>query len=394
MPANDSKTALILSGGGARGAYQVGVLKAIAHLQPQGGHNPFDIICGTSAGAINACVLACESDHYGHAVTRLEHLWSNLDSRKIHKVGFLQLLKSTLRIFASFFHEGKITGKPRALLDNSPLRDLLESHIDFSKLPERLAQGDLTALSITALAYNSGKNVSFYQGADAVDNWRRNQRVGLRTVLNHNHLMASSALPAIFPPVKIQGEYFGDGAIRQSAPLSTALHLGAHRLFVIGVSHNAREQPDPVEQNTSPPSFAQIAGHLLNSSFIDAMDEDLEMLERFNLISAYLSAEQQDTVQIHPVEVLTITPSIRFDDIAANHIGDLPRSMRTFFKTIGATRTGGGASMASYLLFEAAFCRELMAAGYADTMEREHEIMAFLDTTREAGQTGPHASAQ
>jgi NTE family protein len=201
--------------------------------------------------------------------------------------------------------------------------------------------------------------------------------------------MASSALPAIFPPVKIQGEYFGDGAIRQSAPLSTALHLGADRLFVIGVSHNAREQPDLIEQNTSPPSFAQIAGHLLNSSFIDAMDEDLEILERFNLISAYLSAEQQEKVHVHPVEVLTITPSIRFDDIAANHIGDLPRSMRTFFRTIGATRAGGGASMASYLLFEAAFCQELMAAGYADTMEREHEIMAFLDTTRETGQTGP-----
>jgi len=382
MPSNDSKTALILSGGGARGAYQVGVLKAIAHLQPQGGHNPFDIICGTSAGAINACVLACESDHYGHAITRLEHIWSSLDSRKIHKVGFLQLLKSTLRIFASFFHEGRVAGVPKALLDNTPLRQLLESQIDFSKLTARLAQGDLTALSITALAYDSGKNVSFYQGSDEVKSWRRNQRVGSRTVLSHDHLMASSALPAIFPAVRIQGEYFGDGAIRQSAPLSTALHLGADRLFVIGVSHNAREQAEPNNPNSSPPSFAQIAGHLLNSSFIDAMDEDLEMLQRFNRISAYLTAEQQDSAHVYPVEVLTITPSIRFDDIAANHIGDLPRSMRTFFKTIGATRAGGGASMASYLLFESAFCQELMAAGYADAMEREQEIMAFLDTSR------------
>ncbi|MFT7257396.1 MAG: NTE family protein, partial [Candidatus Azotimanducaceae bacterium] len=228
-------------------------------------------------------------------------------------------------------------------------------------------------------AYDSGKNVSFYQGANAVDSWRRNQRVGFRTVLNHDHLMASSALPAIFPAVNIQGEYFGDGAIRQSAPLSTALHLGADRLFVIGVSHNAQEQTETSQPDTSPPSFAQIAGHLLNSSFIDAMDEDLEMLERFNLISAYLSSEQQENVRIRPVEVLTITPSIRFDDIAANHIGDLPVSMRTFFKTIGATRAGGGASMASYLLFESAFCKELMAAGYADAMEREHEIITFLD---------------
>jgi NTE family protein len=382
MLPNNPKTALILSGGGARGAYQVGVLKAIAQLQPSGGHNPFDIICGTSAGAINASLLACESDHYGHAVTKLEALWANLDSRKIHRVGFRQLIKSSLRIFGSFFRGGVVKGEPSALLDNAPLRHLLEEQIDFSKLAERIENGDLDALSITALAYSSGKNVSFFQGASDITGWRRNQRVGARTMLNHNHLMASSALPAIFPPVKIRGEYFGDGAIRQSAPLSTALHLGANRLFVIGVSHNARDSLDPLEARVHTPTFAQIAGHLLNSSFIDAMEEDLEMLQRFNQISQYLTPAQLDSIKIHPVDVLTITPSIRFDELAANHIKDLPLSMRTFFKTIGATRTGGGASMASYLLFEAAFCNELMQAGYADTMAREVEIMAFLDFNR------------
>ena len=382
MLPNNPKTALILSGGGARGAYQVGVLKAIAQLQPSGGHNPFDIICGTSAGAINASLLACESDHYGHAVTKLEALWANLDSRKIHRVGFRQLLKSTLRIFGSFFRGGVVKGEPSALLDNAPLRHLLEEQIDFSKLAERIENGDLDALSITALAYSSGKNVSFFQSASDITGWRRNQRVGARTMLNHNHLMASSALPAIFPPVKIRGEYFGDGAIRQSAPLSTALHLGANRLFVIGVSHNAGDSVDPLEARVHTPTFAQIAGHLLNSSFIDAMEEDLEMLQRFNQISQYLTPAQLDSIKIHPVDVLTITPSIRFDELAANHIKDLPLSMRTFFKTIGATRTGGGASMASYLLFEAAFCNELMQAGYADTMAREVEIMAFLDFNR------------
>jgi NTE family protein len=381
LPKNP-KTALILSGGGARGAYQVGVLKAIAQLQPSGGHNPFDIICGTSAGAINASLLACESDHYGHAVTKLEALWANLDSRKIHRVGFRQLIKSSLRIFGSFFRGGVVKGEPSALLDNAPLRHLLEEQIDFSKLAERIENGDLDALSITALAYSSGKNVSFFQSASDITGWRRNQRVGARTMLNHNHLMASSALPAIFPPVKIRGEYFGDGAIRQSAPLSTALHLGANRLFVIGVSHNARDSLDPLEARIHTPTFAQIAGHLLNSSFIDAMEEDLEMLQRFNQISQYLTPAQLDSIKIHPVDVLTITPSIRFDELAANHIKDLPLSMRTFFKTIGATRTGGGASMASYLLFEAAFCNELMQAGYADTMAREVEIMAFLDFNR------------
>ena len=387
MSTNRSKTALILSGGGARGAYQVGVLKAIAQLQPRGGHNPFGIVCGTSAGAINASVLACESDHYGHAINKLEKLWSNLDSRKIHRVGFNQLMKSTLRILASFFHQGIVEGKPVALLDNEPLRQLLEEQIDFSKLDQRIQNGDVMALSITALAYHSGVNVSFFQASKQLEGWRRNQRSGQPTLLNHNHLMASSALPAIFPPVQIQGRYFGDGAIRQSAPLSTALHLGANRLFVVGVSHNPTEDGTK-EQNDNnasrqaalaTPSFAQIAGHLFNSSFIDAMDEDLERLERLNLLSQHLSEEALKTVQIQPVEVMTITPSIRIDEIAANHISDLPLSMRTFFKSIGATRTGGGASMASYLLFESGFCNELMRAGYQDTMARETEIVEFLD---------------
>ncbi|MCB1644210.1 MAG: patatin-like phospholipase family protein [Pseudomonadales bacterium] len=378
MSAEHLKTGLILSGGGARGSYQVGVLKAIAHLMPDGGRNPFDIICGTSAGAINASLLACECDHYGHAITRLEELWSNLDSHHIHKVGFWELFKSTTKIFRSFFHSGIVEGEPSALLDNSPLRHLLGKEIDFSKLSLRLEQGDLTALSITALAYSSGQNVSFFQGADDAEPWRRNQRIGFRTVLNLDHLMASSALPVIFPPVRIHNEYFGDGAIRQNAPLSTALHLGAGKLFVIGLSHNARESRAAHEIEKHTPTLAQIAGHLLNSSFIDAMDEDLEMLERFNLISRYLSSDQINAVNLKPVEVMTIMPSVRFDEIAARHIASLPRSMRTFFRTIGATATGGGASLASYLLFEAGFCNELIEAGYNDTIERQEEIVRFL----------------
>ncbi|MFT4713487.1 MAG: NTE family protein [Candidatus Azotimanducaceae bacterium] len=378
MQQQQKRTALILSGGGARGAYQVGTLKAIAHIQPDGGANPFDIICGTSAGAINASLLACESDHYGHAINRLEALWENLQSDRIHNVGYTQLLKSTFRLFGSFFQSGISSGPSTALLDNQPLRDLLQAEVDFTKLDDHIKNGRLHALCITALAYSSGQNISFYQGHKEIKGWRRNQRIGVGTRLNHDHLMASSALPTIFPPVKIHREYFGDGAIRQSAPLSAALHLGAEKLFVVGVSFNQKDMEEPRERVTHTPTFAQIAGHLLNSSFIDAMSEDLEMLERFNFISRYLNDDQLKAANIRPVEVLTITPSIRFDEIAAKHIPTLPRSMRTFFKTIGATDTGGGASMASYLLFEAEFCKELMEAGYKDAMDREDEIRAFL----------------
>ncbi len=378
MQQEQKKTALVLSGGGARGAYQVGTLKALAHIQPDGGANPFGIICGTSAGAINASLLACESDHYGHAINRLEALWQNLQSDRIHKVGYSQLLKSTLRLFSSFFREGISSGAPAALLDNEPLRELLSTEIDFDKLDEHINNGRLHALCITALAYSSGQNISFYQGDRGIKGWRRNQRLGVGTRLTHDHLMASSALPTIFPPVKIHQEYFGDGAIRQSAPLSAALHLGAEKLFVVGVSYNKKDHAESREPVTHKPSFAQIAGHLLNSSFIDAMDEDLEMLEKFNFISRYLSKDQLKAANIRPIEVLSITPSVKFDEIAAKHISALPLSMRTFFKTIGATSTGGGASMASYLLFEAAFCKELMESGYRDAMEREEELRAFL----------------
>ena len=378
MQQRQKRTALVLSGGGARGSYQVGALKAIAHIQPDGGMNPFDIICGTSAGALNASMLACESDHYGHAVKRLETLWQNLQSDQIHKVGYTQLLKSTLRLFFSFFHDGIASGAASALLDNEPLRKLLSTEINFDKLDEHINNGRLRALCITALAYNSGHNISFFQGSPNIKGWRRNQRLGVGTRLTHDHLMASSALPTIFPPVKIDHEYFGDGAIRQRAPLSAALHLGAEKLFVVGVSYHEKEQEEPQNPIIHTPTFAQIAGHLLNSSFIDAMDEDIEMLEKFNSISRYLSSDQLTAANIRPIDVLTITPSIKFDEIAAKHISTLPLSMRTFFKTIGATSTGGGASMASYLLFEAEFCKELMEAGYRDAMDREEEIRTFL----------------
>jgi NTE family protein len=264
------------------------------------------------------------------------------------------------------------------LLDNEPLRKLLSTEINFDKLDEHINNGRLRALCITALAYNSGHNISFFQGSPNIKGWRRNQRLGVGTRLTHDHLMASSALPTIFPPVKIDHEYFGDGAIRQRAPLSAALHLGAEKLFVVGVSYHEKEQEESQKPIIHTPTFAQIAGHLLNSSFIDAMDEDIEMLEKFNSISRYLSSDQLTAANIRPIDVLTITPSIKFDEIAAKHISTLPLSMRTFFKTIGATSTGGGASMASYLLFEAEFCKELMEAGYRDAMDREEEIRTFL----------------
>ena len=375
------KTALILSGGGARAAYQVGVLNAIADILPPGCKNPFPIICGTSAGAINAAHLGTRADCFHSAISDLCNLWSNLHSDMIHYVGYGELIKSTLRLLGIFFNSGYTEGRPLSLLDNTPLFHLLSKHVNFQKLDGLIEAGHMHALCITALGYSSGQSMNFYQGHSDIKTWQRARRIGVPTMLNHQHLMASSALPTIFPAVRIHREYFGDGALRQTAPMSAALHLGADKLLVIGVSNNRSGMPDaPRVKTTHSPSLAQIGGHLLNSAFIDAMEEDIETLERFNTFISKLDAAQAEKLNMRPVDVMHIKPSVRFDELAANHTKDLPPSMRTLLKTIGATRSGGGSSMASYLLFETGYCRGLMDYGYQDAMKMEDEIKKFILT--------------
>jgi NTE family protein len=375
------KTALVLSGGGARAAYQVGVLKAIAEILPlqQGGgySNPFPIICGTSAGAINAASLAARADHFPLAVARLEHLWGNLRSEHIHRVGYMELIGSTLKLFGAFFNSGIAHGRPLSLFDNTPLYHLLMENIDLQHLPRLIQDEHLHALCITALGYQSGQSINFFQGSEKITEWKRSRRIGLRCEIAHKHLMASSALPAIFPAVLINREYFGDGAIRQTAPMSAALHLGADKLLVVGVSGNRTHQEERVDVKHSP-SLAQIFSHLLNSAFIDSVEEDIDMMQRFNRFIMKIEADKRNEMQMRAVDVLVISPSVRFDEVAANHIKNLPKSMRVFLKTIGATRSGGGASVASYLLFESGYCRELMHWGYKDCMQQAETVREFV----------------
>ncbi len=376
------KTALVLSGGGARAAYQVGVLKAIAEILPEhhsedASCNPFPIICGTSAGAINAAMMASHANHFQQGVSRLENLWGNLRSDLIHRVGYNELIGSTLKLFGAFFHSGVARGRPLSLFDNTPLNHLLIENIDLQFLPNLIADGHLHALCITALGYQSGQSISFFQGAETAETWQRARRIGVRCELTHKHLMASSALPAIFPAVRINREFFGDGAIRQTAPMSAALHLGADKLLVVGVSGN-RSNPEKRIKVTHSPSLAQIFAQLLNSAFIDSVEEDIDMMRRFNRFIMEIEESKRNQMQMRAVDVLVISPSIRFDELAANHIKDLPKAMRVFLKTIGATRSGGGASVASYLLFEASYCRELIRCGYDDCMVQADKVREFV----------------
>lgn len=370
------KSALILSGGGARAAYQVGVLKALSEMLPETENNPFQIICGTSAGAINAAKLATEADNFQNAVVGLEGIWSNLSSEHVHQVGYYTVMKSLLKIIVSFFHSGIANGQALSLFDNRPLFYTLKRSINMTRLNTMISNKHLHALSINALGYSSGQNIAFFQGHSSIESWNKSRRLGVRANLQHKHLMASSAIPAVFPSVRINREFFGDGALRQSAPLSAALQLGASKILVIGVSGNTNE----VERvkTTHSPSIAQVFGHMLNSAFLDAMDDDIARLQRINNIAECLTPEQQIEQGIRPVEVLSIKPQIEFDVLAASFEHHLPKSMRMLLSFVGANKKGNGSSLASYLLFEKAYCTALIETGYKNAMIQKDEILRFL----------------
>ena len=367
-------TGLILSGGGARAAYQVGVLSAVAELLDDPSHNPFDVIVGTSAGAVNALGVACGALHFSQAVQRLETVWKGFSTSQVYRSDWSGVAMQALR-FVSRGLLGWRHDHPLALLDNRPLRALLERELDFSGVAAAIRQRKLRAVAVTAFAYASSQAVTFYQGRANIDPWIRHRRVGVPTRLGVDHLLASAAIPLIFPPVPIGREYFGDGAVRQSAPISPALHLGARRVLVVGVS--PRQGVDTTAARARPPSLAQMGGHLLNSTFIDSLESDLELLGRLNQLSERLPPDTRARSGLSPVEVMVIAPSRPLDQIAARHQRELPRSLRLFLHGPGATRDGG-AGVLSYLLFESGYCSELIEMGYQDAMAQSSELRRFL----------------
>ncbi len=376
------KNALILSGGGARAAYQVGVLKAVAELLPEGTHNPFPIICGTSAGAINAVTLAAYEGSFRDAVTKLEDIWGNLEPGQIYRYGWLEMVWGLLRFGSSFLNRGVGLGRPISLLNNEPLRALIKRTVDFKNIDRSLARGDLEAVSITAMSYNSGHSVSFFQAPPHMLEWERHRRKGRRTLLAVDHLMASSAIPAIFPTAKIEYEYYGDGALRQLAPISPALHLGADQVFIIGVSGNREQSQDNRrKRDRHSPSMGQIIGHMFNSAFVDSLEGDIERLERINrLIEKLPESERHDEeLGLKPINSLVVSPTQAIDRLAGQNICHLPASLKFFLRATGATAKTGGATAASYLLFAKPFTEELIALGYRDAMWDKERILPFFN---------------
>ena len=375
------KVALILTGGGARAAYQVGVLRALSELLPKDAHTPFPIICGTSAGSVNSTILAVDAADFRHAVRRLMMVWKNFHAHHVYRADIFGTLRNSARwVFVALTggHLRSGSTKTVSLLDNAPLAALLRKHVDFDAIQRNIDSGDLTALSITCSGYSSGQSVTFYQGHPDLQNWQRARRIGVAMPVEIDHLLASSALPFIFPPMRINREYFGDGSMRQIAPVSPALHLGADRLLVIGVGRQLRPNAERIEGGTYP-TLAQIAGHALNSIFLDSLEVDLERLQRINRTIELIPEDVRKQVNypLHPVAFRVITPSEELEKIAAEYAHELPRTIRALLSMVGGTH-GSGSNLLSYLLFEKSYCRALIKLGYKDTMARKDDLLPFL----------------
>ena len=374
-----SRTALVLSGGGARAAYQVGVLKAVCELLPDQKTIPFPIICGTSAGAINACVLACYASRFRIGMRRLEHVWANFHADHIYRSDFMGMSANSLRWLGAVLRGRQRTVPALSLLDNTPLRQMLSKVVPFNDIAPAINAGDLYAVSVTCSGYNSGESVSFFEGHSEIDTWRRYRRAGARTRLQLQHLMASSAIPLVFPAVKINREYFGDGSVRFLAPISPALHLGARKVMIVGVDPVRNENTGGRVVAKNYPTLAEIAGHVLDSVFIDSLDSDMERLQRINNTLSKIPADVRaaNGINLQPVETLVIAPSRDLSELSGRYARELPRTARFFFRRIGISGRSGS-TILSYLLFEAGYTKELIALGYEDGMRQRDEILQFF----------------
>lgn len=375
---------LVLPGGGARGAYQVGVLRALGDIWTESGRsgNPFPVISGSSAGAINAAVLASHGDSIAEAATRLERFWKSLHCSRIYRTDAWTIFATGLRWMLSFSPLlNSLVSQPKSLLDNEPLREFLARELLFDRIQDCIDSGDLRGVAVTASGYTCASAISFYQAEAAAQPWVRARRSGRATRLGVQHLMGSAALPLLFPAYRIGNEFFGDGGMRMVAPLSPAIHLGADRLVVVTTRD---ERPDPEPSATAQyPSFGEVGGYLLDTIFMDRLTADIARLERINETLSLMSPEQRCQTSLKQIKALVIRPSVDLREVTRHHAADIPWPVRLLLRTLGGW--GRDWRMASYLLFEPPYASDLIELGYQDGKARADEVLAFLTEPAEQG---------
>lgn len=369
-------TGLILAGGGARGAYQVGVLKGIAEFAAPG-RNPFPVISGVSVGAINAVAIAGQLEDFKEGVARLERMWIHLRPAKIFKTGFLTITFSGLHWLAALTLGGLGVSNPRSIVDTRPLRALLARSIDFSAISRAIDKGDLKAVGVTASSYACGRAITFFEGENGLKEWKRGRREGVRAHLSVDHIMCSTALPLIFPAQPLGHDYYGDGSMRLISPLSPAIHLGADRILVIGTRDEA---PDPTPDQAHAgeyPSLGRIGGYALDILFNENLGEDIDRAIRINHTLSLLTPAEAEKTPLKRIEILTIRPSKDIREIAHRHARRLPWMIRMLLKSTGSWDSNW--QLPSYLMFEPYFCRDLIELGYRDAQARKQQICQFLE---------------
>ncbi len=366
---------VILPGGGARGAYQAGVLQAIAELNP-GNENPFPVISGVSVGAINAAAMAAGAAHFKEGIEKLVCLWANLRSHNVYRTDFPRVVQFGVHWLAAMVLAGLGPANPKSLLDTAPLKVLIEREVNFKWIERNIREGHLTALGITASSFGQGKAITFYEGAKGIKGWERARREGKRERLNANHILGSSSLPMLFPAQQIGHDFFTDGSLRLTSPLAPAIHMGATRILVIGSRDEKPDEPPSAKCECDYPSLGAIGGYALDILFNDNLREDIERATRVNNTLSLLAPWKGKKTPLKKIDIMIIRPSRDIRELARENAGEIPRTIRMLLKGVGAW--GAAWQLPSYLLFEPPFCRALIDMGYADAMRQKKKLSDFL----------------